>query len=137
MRPPRLFPLAKGSRPAAGSTAMPRWSGSRWHVSGYVWMAGVPAAVLAAWTAVQAMASDPDVITLSIVGTTDVHGRVFVDEQGRGGLPLLGGFVKNLRKAREADGGAVMLLDAGDTFQGGIESNLSEGGLAVDAYNAL
>jgi 5'-nucleotidase len=31
----------------------------------------------------------------------------------------------------------VLLLDAGDTFQGGIESNLSEGALVVDAYNAL
>jgi 2',3'-cyclic-nucleotide 2'-phosphodiesterase (5'-nucleotidase family) len=97
----------------------------------------MPAVVLAAWTAVQAMASDPNLITLSIVGTTDVHGRVFADEQARGGLALFGGFIKNLEIAREADGGAVMLLDAGDTFQGGIESNLSEGGLAVDAYNAL
>lgn len=78
----------------------------------------------------------PRVTTISIVGTTDLHGRVFA-EHGRGGLALFGGFVKNLRAARAADGGAVLLLDAGDTFQGGIESNLSEGGLVVDAYNAL
>jgi 5'-nucleotidase len=78
----------------------------------------------------------PGVTTISIVGTTDLHGRVFT-EHGRGGLTLFGGFVKNLRAARAADGGAVLLLDAGDTFQGGIESNLSEGGLVVDAYNAL
>ena len=31
----------------------------------------------------------------------------------------------------------MILLDAGDTYQGGIESNLSEGALVVDAYNAL
>ena len=31
----------------------------------------------------------------------------------------------------------MLLLDAGDTFQGGIASNLSEGALVVDAYNAL
>ena len=42
-----------------------------------------------------------------------------------------------LAAARAADGGGVLLLDAGDTFQGGIESNLSEGALVVDAYNAL
>ena len=30
-----------------------------------------------------------------------------------------------------------MLVDSGDTFQGGIESNLSEGALVVDAYNAM
>ena len=75
-------------------------------------------------------------VRLSIVGTTDLHGRVFPRE-GRGGLALLGGYLRNLRAARAADGGGVLLLDAGDTFQGGIESNLSEGALVVDAYNAL
>ena len=75
-------------------------------------------------------------VTLSIVGTTDLHGRVFPDDGG-GGLALLGGYLRNLRAARAADGGAVLLLDAGDTFEGGIAANLSEGALVVDAYNAL
>jgi 5'-nucleotidase len=78
----------------------------------------------------------PGRVTLSIVGTTDVHGRVF-PRGGRGGVAQLGGYLRNLRAARDRDGGAVLLLDAGDTFQGGIESNLSEGALVVDAYNAL
>ena len=76
-------------------------------------------------------------ITLSIVGTNDLHGRLFTDEPGRGGLAVLGGFVDNLRAARAADGGGVLVLDAGDTFQGGIESNLSEGLMVVDAINAI
>jgi 2',3'-cyclic-nucleotide 2'-phosphodiesterase (5'-nucleotidase family) len=76
-------------------------------------------------------------ITLSIVGTNDLHGRLFTDDQGRGGLTVLGGYVDNLRAARAGDGGAVLVLDAGDTFQGGIESNLSEGLMIVDAYNAI
>ena len=76
-------------------------------------------------------------VTLSIVGTTDLHGRVFPDDGGRGGLALLGGYLRNLRAARAADGGAVLLLDAGDTFESGIASNISEGALVVDAYNAL
>jgi 5'-nucleotidase len=76
-------------------------------------------------------------VTLSIVGTNDLHGRLFTDDQGRGGLTVLGGYVDNLRAARAADGGAVLVLDAGDTFQGGIESNLSEGLMVVDAYNAI
>ena len=38
---------------------------------------------------------------------------------------------------RAADGGAVVLIDSGDTFQGGIESNLSEGAIVIDAYEAL
>lgn len=78
----------------------------------------------------------PTPVTLSIVGTTDLHGRVF-PRDGRNGVALLGGYLRNLRAARERDAGAVLLLDAGDTFQGGIESNLSEGALVVDAYNAL
>jgi 5'-nucleotidase len=76
-------------------------------------------------------------ITLSIVGTNDLHGRLFTDGAGRGGLDVLGGYLDNLRAARAADGGAVLLFDAGDTFQGGIESNLSEGLMVIDAYNAL
>ena len=70
--------------------------------------------------------------TLSIVGTTDLHGRIFASE-GRGGLALLGGYLANLRAARAADGGAVLLFDSGDTYQGGIESNLSEGAAVIDA----
>src|SRR4051794_37851512 len=59
------------------------------------------------------------IVTISIVGTTDLHGLVF-PRNGRGGLALLGGYVNNLREARRADGGAVVLVDAGDAFQGGI-----------------
>ena len=77
-----------------------------------------------------------DRFTLSIVGTTDLHGFVF-PRGDRDGLAILGGYVRNLREARRADGGAVLLLDAGDTYQGGIESNLSEGAVVVDAYNAM
>ena len=73
------------------------------------------------------------VFTLSIVGTSDLHGY-FMERGGRGGLGLFAGYVNNLRAARKADAGAVILLDAGDTFQGGVESNLSEGAVVVDAY---
>jgi 5'-nucleotidase len=85
---------------------------------------------------VSPMSALPDLVTVSIVGTTDLHGFVF-PRNGRGGVALLGGYLANLRAARAADGGAALLLDAGDTFLGGIESNLTEGALVVDAYNAL
>lgn len=75
-------------------------------------------------------------ITLSIVGTNDVHGYV-LPANGRGGVAWLGGYLKNLRAVRAEPDGGVIVLDAGDTFQGGIESNLSEGGLVIDAYGAL
>ena len=77
-----------------------------------------------------------ELVTLSIVGTSDLHGEAF-PRNGLGGLPLLAGYVNNLRAARAADGGAVLLIDSGDTFQGNVESNLSEGALVVDAYNAM
>ena len=44
---------------------------------------------------------------------------------------------QNLRAARARDGGAVLLVDAGDMFQGTLESNLTEGASVVAAYNAL
>ena len=68
--------------------------------------------------------------TLTIIGTNDLHGAL--DR-----LPLLGGFIANVRAARQADGGAVLLLDAGDMFQGTLESNLAEGADVVRAYNQL
>ena len=68
--------------------------------------------------------------TLTIIGTNDLHGAI--DR-----LPLLGGFLANVRAARAADGGGVLVLDAGDMFQGTLESNMAEGADIVTAYNAL
>lgn len=72
----------------------------------------------------------PETVTLSLVGTSDLHGRV---ER----VAVLGGFVANLRAARERDGGGVLLVDAGDMFQGTLESNLGEGRSVIEAYNVL
>jgi 2',3'-cyclic-nucleotide 2'-phosphodiesterase (5'-nucleotidase family) len=75
-------------------------------------------------------ARNPRAIIVSIVGTNDLHGHVET-------LPRLGGYVANLRRARAQDGGGVVLVDAGDLFQGTLESNLTEGAAVVAAYNAL
>jgi 2',3'-cyclic-nucleotide 2'-phosphodiesterase (5'-nucleotidase family) len=75
-------------------------------------------------------AAAPSRVTLSIVGTSDLHGRIAA-------LPWFAGFLGNLRAARARDGGAVVLVDAGDMFQGTLESNLDEGAPVVAAYNAL
>ncbi|MQA29298.1 MAG: hypothetical protein GEU82_05575, partial [Luteitalea sp.] len=85
----------------------------------------------------QRLAAAPsETVTISIVATTDLHGYVFPSEN-HGGLALLGGYVQALRSLRASDGGAVLLVDAGDALQGGVESDLSEGALVVDAFNAL
>jgi 2',3'-cyclic-nucleotide 2'-phosphodiesterase (5'-nucleotidase family) len=72
----------------------------------------------------------PGAVTLTILGTNDLHGAL---ER----LPLLAGYVANVRAARAADGGGVVLLDGGDMFQGTLESNLGEGAHVVRAYNAI
>jgi len=78
----------------------------------------------------------PGLVTISIVGTNDLHGGL-LEREGRGGLALLGGYLKQLRDVRARDGGAVLAVDAGDMFQGTLESNLTEGASVVAAYNAL
>ena len=92
------------------------------------------AAARASW--LPAAPGEPALVTLSIVGTSDLHGAA-LPRNGAGGLALLSGYVNNLRAARAADGGAVLLIDSGDTFLGDVESNLSEGAVMVDAYNAM
>ena len=81
-------------------------------------------------------APQQSLLTLSIVGTNDLHGGV-LEVDGRGGLALFDGYLRNLRAARARDHGAVVLLDAGDLFQGTLESNLNEGAVVIAAYNAL
>ena len=109
---------------------------ARWIVPGIVALAALWLAGATHLRGFSAPPDEPALVTLSIVGTSDLHGAAF-PQNGRGGLPLLAGYVNNLRAARAADGGAVLLVDSGDTFQGNVESNLSEGALVVDAYNAM
>jgi 2',3'-cyclic-nucleotide 2'-phosphodiesterase (5'-nucleotidase family) len=68
--------------------------------------------------------------TISIIATTDLHGQLDA-------LPRLGGYLHVLRDLRGKDGGAVLLVDAGDMWQGTLASNLTEGAAVVRAYNAL
>ncbi|HEY5644278.1 MAG TPA: 5'-nucleotidase C-terminal domain-containing protein [Woeseiaceae bacterium] len=74
-------------------------------------------------------------ITLTIVGTNDVHGALLPSD-GQGGFVTVSGYVDALRAARAADGGAVLFIDAGDMWQGTLESNLVEGAAVLKAYNA-
>jgi len=75
-------------------------------------------------------------LVISIVGTNDVHGEL-LPKAGRGGLAGVSGYVNALRQKRSEDGGAVLLIDAGDMWQGTLASNLGEGAAVVDAYNAM
>ena len=75
-------------------------------------------------------------ITLSIVGTNDLHGGVLPVGE-RGGLALLAGYVKNLRAARARDGGGVLLIDAGRYVSGNDRVESQRRRVVIDAYNAL
>jgi len=80
--------------------------------------------------------SESDIVVLSVVGTNDVHGEL-LSSRRKGGLTTFSGYVAALRAAREEDGGAMLLIDAGDMWQGTLESNLTEGAAVVEAFNAL
>lgn len=75
-------------------------------------------------------------LQISLVGSNDVHGELMLKED-RGGLVTLSAYVDAIREARKQDGGAVLLIDAGDMWQGTLESNLTEGASVVAAYNAM
>ena len=85
--------------------------------------------------------STPLVVT--VIGTNDVHGQLMPKansehpEMNLAGLAILSGYVDATRKARAVDGGSVLLIDAGDMWQGTLESNLSEGASVVAAFNEL
>jgi 5'-nucleotidase len=75
-------------------------------------------------------------VTISVVGINDIHGELNAGET-HGGLIGISAYVNALRTARAAEGGAVLVVDAGDMWQGTLESNLVEGSSMIEAYNAL
>ncbi|WP_095980278.1 bifunctional metallophosphatase/5'-nucleotidase [Melittangium boletus] len=81
-------------------------------------------------------------VRLTLVGTNDFHGWLMphttvlpggatVEE---GGAASFAGYMARLRADNP---GGVLLLDAGDLFQGTLASNLTEGAAVVEVYNHL
>jgi 5'-nucleotidase len=73
---------------------------------------------------------------VELVETSDLHGHLEATgegEQKQGGVAWLGGYLHLLRHRRNP----VLLLDAGDLFQGTLASNLSHGRAVIAAYDAL
>ncbi|ATB49539.1 bifunctional metallophosphatase/5'-nucleotidase [Corallococcus macrosporus] len=87
-------------------------------------------------------AAPPEPIRITLVGINDFHGQVephrtpLKDGQvlEEGGAATLAAYVARLRADNP---GGVVLLDAGDMFQGTLPSNLTEGAVVVDVYNHL
>jgi 5'-nucleotidase len=85
--------------------------------------------------------AEPEHVVL--VGTTDVHGwfagHVETPPGGGegvvwGGLPALASYVETLRAESP---GRVVVVDAGDMWQGTLESNMFEGEAMVRGYNVI
>ena len=88
-------------------------------------------------------ARPPEPVHVVLVGTTDVHGwfagHVEAPPTGGegvlwGGLPAFSTYVETLRAANP---GRVVVVDAGDMWQGTLESNMFEGEAVVRGYNAI
>jgi 2',3'-cyclic-nucleotide 2'-phosphodiesterase (5'-nucleotidase family) len=69
-------------------------------------------------------------VPVTILGTNDWHGRV---ER----VAEYSGYVSIVRAQAKKAGGAVVVVDGGDMFQGTLESNLVEGKSMVEALNVL
>lgn len=98
--------------------------------------------VLACRTGQDALRPDSDgAVHITLVGTNDVHGWVMTQEEKfPQGVIRYGGaatFAAYLKQLRAENPGGVLLVDGGDLFQGTLMSNLTEGGIVIDAFNAL
>jgi 5'-nucleotidase len=81
-------------------------------------------------------------VRLTLVATNDFHGWLMPHETSlpggleveEGGAAVFAGYMARLRADNP---GGVLLLDAGDLFQGTLASNLTEGAAVIDVYNHL
>jgi 5'-nucleotidase len=86
--------------------------------------------------------TDPTEETVLIVGINDFHGSLLPKERklpdGRtvqsGGASALAGM---LRVLKEESGGRLLIVDAGDEWQGTIESNQVKGASVVEFFNRI
>ena len=81
-------------------------------------------------------------VRLTILSTNDIHGGVEPSKyrstgESIGGMSFWGGVIRSTRKALESAGGRVLVLDAGDQFQGTLISNTNEGSLVFSAMDEV
>lgn len=72
-------------------------------------------------------------VSIVILHTNDVHGRIWEEESAAMGYAHMAAKVEEIRKANEN----VLLLDAGDTFQGSSAASLSRGESIIRIMNGM
>ena len=85
---------------------------------------------------------DPRQVTIAVVGINDFHGSLLPKESKlkdgtrilSGGAPVLYSIIQRLNEEME---GKVLVIDAGDEWQGTLESNSVKGATVVDFFNRL
>ncbi len=79
-------------------------------------------------------------VKLTVIGTADFHGALEAEIDRDTGKRLLGGIdvmAAYIQAVRAQNPGGVVLLDAGDLYQGTLLSAASEGAAVVEFYNML
>ena len=76
---------------------------------------------------------DAEIVSITVLHTNDIHGRVWEEESVAMGYAHITAKVEETRKANEN----VLLLDAGDTFQGSSAASLSRGQSIVRIMNSM
>ncbi len=81
-------------------------------------------------------------VQLTLLATNDIHGgvepsRYRTTGEPIGGMAFWGGVIRSTRQAIEKQGGRVLVLDAGDQFQGTLISNTNEGDLVFSAMDEV
>jgi 5'-nucleotidase len=81
----------------------------------------------------EAVPAHSETVSLTIIHTNDVHGRIWEEEQAAMGYMHMAAKVKEARETNEN----VLLLDAGDTFHGSSAASLSLGESIVKIMNGM
>ncbi|MEN9722610.1 MAG: hypothetical protein RJB38_596, partial [Pseudomonadota bacterium] len=81
-------------------------------------------------------------VQLTVLATNDIHGGIEPSAyrttgEPIGGMAFWGGVIHSTKQAIESKGGRVLVVDAGDQFQGTLISNINEGELMFSAMSEV
>ena len=84
---------------------------------------------------------DPNYLYIPIFGTSDIHGHFYPElydvgniSYSKGGLDYLAKYINIIRDEFYNN---ILYLDAGDLFQGGTESSITNGEIIMDYFNIM